>query len=364
MISRLRKYLEEFNYVAVVTGKNSARVSGSFNDVTRILNDLGIEYDLYSEVTPNPWASQADRLAEFLWSNGFDAVIAIGGGSVIDTAKVASVIAVNGGRARDYLYFKKKPRNSLPLFVVNLTHGTGSEVDRYAVLTVDDTREKRGIAILYPKVSIDDPKYTITLSKNQTIYVSLDAFYHSYESSTSIYTSPYTVLHSLEATRYIARYLGRAVANPRDIEARTGLLYASLLAGIAIDISGTHIIHALEHVLSGLNPKLPHGSGLGILGPRSIYYIHKARPSESAKILSTIDPGIKPNPDDASKAMEAVVSFQEENGFNEKLSDYGFSKDDVNTIINMLFNKLSYLYKGTPFNVTEDIVKDIIEYAL
>ncbi len=105
-----------------------------------------------------------------------DLVIAIGGGSVIDTAKVASVVAASGGRVEDYLYFRMKTKRMIPLIAINLTHGTGTEIDRYAVITIDETRGKRGIGIRYPDISFDDPRYTLTLPENQTLYTSLDAF--------------------------------------------------------------------------------------------------------------------------------------------------------------------------------------------
>ncbi|WFO75890.1 iron-containing alcohol dehydrogenase [Desulfurococcaceae archaeon MEX13E-LK6-19] len=364
VVGGLGRFLKGFSRVAIVTGRSSARVSGALGDVVRVLEENNVGYDVYDRVTPNPWASQADDLGEFLWRNGFDAVVAIGGGSVIDTAKVACVIAASGGRAVDYLYWRRRPRGSLPLFAVNLTHGTGSEVDRYAVLTVDENREKRGIAILYPKASVDDPGYTVTLPRDQTVYTTLDAFYHAYEAATSRSSTPYTLLHSVSATENIAGFIERVLRDPRDLDGRSRLLYGSLLAGIAIDMSGTHIIHAIEHALSGLNPKLPHGCGLGILGPRAVYYTHKARPSESAEILKLLDSSIKPDPGDAGKAMKIIEEFQEKIGFTRKLSDYGFGRDDIKTVTGMVLGGLKYLLEGTPFKVDEQIIKDILEHSL
>ncbi len=364
VVRSLERFLKGFSRVAVVTGRSSARVSGALGDVVRVLEENNVVYDVYDRVTPNPWASQADDLGEFLWRSGFDAVVAIGGGSVIDTAKVACVIAASGGRAVDYLYWRRRPRGSLPLFAVNLTHGTGSEVDRYAVLTVDENREKRGIAILYPKASVDDPGYTVTLPRDQTIYTALDAFYHAYEAATSRSSTPYTLLHSVSATKNIAGFIEHVLRDPMDLDGRSRLLYGSLLAGIAIDMSGTHIIHAIEHALSGLNPKLPHGCGLGILGPRAVYYIHKAKPLESTEILRVLDPSIKPDPGDAGKAMKIIEKFQEKIGFTRKLGDYGFGRDDVKTVTAMVLGGLKYLLEGTPFKVDEQIIKDILEYSL
>jgi len=184
-IEKVKDSIKHYSKALIAMGKTSGRVSGAFSDVEKVLRDLGISYIVYDKVTPNPWASQAEELAQIAWSEGVDLIIAIGGGSPIDVAKVASVIALSGGRVKDYAQGVRKPLRSLPLVAINLTHGTGTEVDRYAVVTLDDSREKHGLSIKYPEISIDDPRYTITLDKKQTIYTSLDAFYHSYEAITS-----------------------------------------------------------------------------------------------------------------------------------------------------------------------------------
>ncbi len=363
-IDKLAKYVKSYNNIAIVTGKRSAKLSGALNDLLKILSDYNISYKIYDIVTPNPWASQADELAKLFIEEKHDAVVAIGGGSVIDAAKVASVIALSGGKAVDYLYRRIKPNKMLPLYAINLTHGTGTEIDRYAVLTVNENKEKRGISIRYNDISIDDPKYTLTLPKNQALYTTLDSFYHSYEAITSIDSMPFSDQLSMHAISLINKWLEKALDRPRDIEARYWLLYASMIAGMAIDMSSTHVIHALEHVLSSLNPKLPHGCGLAIIGPQLIKYIHKAVPEASAYALRIIDPSIKPLSEYSSYASRAVIKFQERHGFDKKLSDYGFSRRDIDDIVKMLFNGLRYLAESTPFNIREDIIREVIVECL
>jgi alcohol dehydrogenase len=349
--------------VVVVTGKSSARISGALSDAEKILREFGVSYTVYDNISPNPWASQVEDLARVIWSEGADAVIAIGGGSIIDAAKVASVIALSGGSVKDYVR-GRRPKRGLPLLAVNLTHGTGTEVDRYAVITLDGEKEKHGLSPKYPEVSVDDPKYTLTLDKRQTIYTSLDAFYHSYEATTSKVRTLFVESMAREAVSFIARYLPELVSNLRSLELREKLLYASMLAGIAIDSGSTHIIHAIEHALSGLQPKLAHACGLALLGPRATYYTHKAVPESSASILRLLDQSIKPIPDDAEKAMKAVEKFQSEVGFDERLGDYGFTERDLDIIAEYAIKRLSYLHTNTPFPVTEEIVKDIVKSAL
>jgi len=364
-IKHLLEHVKGYEYAIIVTGRSSAKVSGALNDVVKILNKANVEYEVFDKVTPNPWASQADELAKAIWESGADLVIAIGGGSVIDTAKVSSVMAASGGKAVDYLYKRRKPKYMVPLIAVNITHGTGTEVDRYAVLTVDGTYEKRGIPIRYPNVSFDNPKYLLTLPKNQTLYTSLDAFYHVYEAVTAkTLGSPFVDMVSLETVGLIKTWLPKALSNLSNIRARYWLHYASMLAGIAIDASSTHIVHAIEHALSGINPKLPHGCGLGIIGARSAYYIHKAKPKESALLLRKLNPRIKPYTEYAKEAEETIREFQKNLGFEEKLSNYGFSEKDAEEIVGLLFNELKYLWDESPLNLTAYIVKDIIKEGL
>ncbi|RLF06622.1 MAG: alcohol dehydrogenase [Thermoprotei archaeon] len=354
-LSELEGELSRYGRVIIATGRRSAKVSGALEEVTRLLTKHGVEYEVFSEITPNPWTSQADKLAYKVWSTGAEAVIAIGGGSVIDTAKVAAIIAVSGGRAHDYLYGERKGHGHLPVYAINLTHGTGTEVDRYSVLTDDETREKRGMISIYPKSSVDDPRYTLTLPRRHVIYTSLDAFYHAYEASTQRNASPLVLMLSSEAVRLVRSWLPKALTNPNDIEARYWLLYASMLAGIAIDLAGTNVVHTIEHILSGINPQLAHGCGLGIVGPRSAYYIHRASPEASALLLRHLDPSIKPVPGDAEKAEVAIREFQKSVEFEEKLSDYGFARDDLPAIARKA---------AGPLGITAKEVRDILERSL
>jgi len=150
-VENLKNYINGYEHVTIVTGKSSAKLSGALKDVEFILKDFNVSYNVFDKIESNPTVECADELAYEIWENSSDAVIAIGGGSVIDTAKVASVIALSGGSAREYLR-KNKVKRALPLYAVNLTHGTGSEIDRFTVLT--DGNEKIIISIRYPTASI------------------------------------------------------------------------------------------------------------------------------------------------------------------------------------------------------------------
>jgi len=362
-IADLEAWVRGKQIIGLVMSRSAAKTSGALQEVLETLTTHNIVYVPFNDVTPNPSASQAISCAELFRKERVDSIIAIGGGSVIDVGKTVSLL-INSSLSPSDLVKGVRAEKATPLATVNLTHGTGSEIDRYAVLTFEETGEKRGFTARYPEVSIDDPRFALTLPRDQTLFTSLDAFYHAYESATSSHTNMFVQTLSSEAAEIIATNLPETLENLRSIEHRSRLLYASMIAGISIDMALTHLNHALEHAFSGLNPNLPHGEGLAILGPRIIYHVHKAVPEDSAVILKHLDPSIRPVAEDAGKAYTAVKEFQRRLGLERRLSDYGFGPDDIPSIIRYTMKMIKERYKSTPLIINEDIIKDIILDAL
>lgn len=362
----LSQVVREINTVLIVTSRSAARVSGALDDVIKVLVENNIDYTIYDKVSPNPSTGIVDDIVNYMKTNRAQCFIAIGGGSVIDTSKAASLLIGTGISTRELILGTRPIFKGLRLIVINLTHGTGSEVNKFAVLTIDGTIEKRGFIARYPDVSFDDPIYTVTLSKEQTLYTTLDAFYHAYEASTSKRTNILVQSLAEKATEIITRYLFKALEKPHDLEARTMLQFASMLAGMCIDIAGgSHLNHALEHGFSGYNPGLPHGAGLAITGPFVIYYTHKAVPEISAKLLKHIDPGIRPISEDADRAMKAVLDFQEKHGFNKRLRDYGIDEQDLRPILDFVERTIIERFVfNIPFPFTRDLLEDIAKRAI
>jgi len=205
VIGNLKKHLKNHKKLLIVSGKRSADVSGAFPELKKILDEQGIEYVRYTNVKPNPTDDVVEAIKQVYLVENCDGIVAIGGGSPIDSAKAARVLIAGDGSIEEYLYgLRKPPAQQPPLYVINLTHGTGTEIDRYSVITITETREKIGFGPGYPTASIDDPRYLLTLPVNQTRYTALDAFAHAVESSTSSLSSPYSRLLSREAIGLIA----------------------------------------------------------------------------------------------------------------------------------------------------------------
>ena len=332
----LRNYVKEFKRVVIVAGRSGARASGALKDVESMLGELGIQYVVYDRVVSNPPSSLAEDLAQAIRSFGGEAIIAVGGGSVIDTAKVAAAIVANGGSALDYLYGRRKASSCLPLFAINLTHGTGSEVNRYANMTDVTRGDKLGNEVCYPRASFDDPRYTLTMPKEQVLCTSFDALYHAYESATTIGSSPLVMALALEVVRRIRENLPIAAERPADEAARYWLMYAAMLGGVAIDLSPTNIIHQVENILSGLAPSLPHGCGLAIIGPLLAPLVHQASPEASTALLRVLDPNLSDvTPEGVGKVL---AKFEESVGFSKRLSDYGIGRDVLRDAVRRAFS--------------------------
>ncbi|MGC8969271.1 MAG: iron-containing alcohol dehydrogenase [Conexivisphaera sp.] len=335
VLRHLRGELDGVRKVVVVTGRTAARASGALADLESLLTEAGVERAIYDRVAPNPPSAQAEDVARIVKSERAGAIIAVGGGSAIDVSKVASAIAVGGGSAIDYIYGRARASPSIPVYAVNLTHGTGSEANRYANLTDIATGDKIGGEVVYPRASFDDPKYTLTMPREQILCTSFDALYHAYESATTAGSPPLAQDISEVVARNVVRSLPLAAREPSSIEHRYWLMYAAMLAGVAIDISPTNLIHAVENFLSGLRPTLPHGCGLAIIGPTLARIVHTASPAQSTRMLRAIDPGFDGTPEGATKVLS---SFQESVGFARTLGDYGVDEDLLSTAVRRAFS--------------------------
>ncbi|AFK87091.1 MULTISPECIES: iron-containing alcohol dehydrogenase [Thermoanaerobacterium] len=352
------------NNVIFITGKGSYKTSGAWDVVRPVLEELDLKYSLYDKVGPNPTVDMIDEAAKIGRESGAKAVIGIGGGSPIDTAKsVAVLLKYTDKNARELYKQKFIPDDAVPIIAINLTHGTGTEVDRFAVATIPEKNYKPAIAYdcLYPMFAIDDPSLMTKLDKKQTIAVTVDALNHITEAATTLVASPYSILTAKETVRLIVRYLPAAVNDPLNIVARYYLLYASALAGISFDNGLLHLTHALEHPLSAVKPEIAHGLGLGAILPAVIKAIYPATAEVLADVYSPIVPGLKGLPVEAEYVAEKVQEWLFSVGCIQKLSDFGFTKDDIPNLVKLAKTtpSLDGLLSIAPVEATESVIEKI-----
>ena len=352
-----------------VTGGRSYKLTGAWDHVQAACAKHGIDLVLYDKVTPNPTTDSIDEATKLGREAGVQAVIAIGGGSPIDAGKSAAILLANPGKTGEQLYTGEfAPESALPIVAINLTHGTGSEMNRFAVATVTSLDYKPVIAFdcIYPLFSIDDPALMTKLSANQTRYVSVDAVNHVIEAATAVTANPLSILLAKETIRLVAKYLPKALENPEDLRARYCLAYAAMMAGTAFDNGLLHFTHALEHPLSAVKPDLAHGLGLAMIVPAVVETCYPAKAQVLAEILEPIVPGLAGAPDEAHKAAKGLEQWLASVGVSQKLTDGGFTENDIERLCDLAEQtpSLGLLLSVAPVKATRAAIETIYRNSL
>ena len=355
--------------VIVMSGKNAYKATGAWDVVEKALKENEIGYVNYDQVTPNPTTVHVNDAVKLAKDFGAKAVLAIGGGSPTDAGKSVAILLEYPDKTAEELYeFTFTPNKAVPIISINLTHGTGTETNRFAVVTNLEKDFKPAIAYdcIYPMYAIDDPQLMTKLSPKQTRYVSIDAVNHVVEAATSLVASPYSIMLAKEVIRLVSTYLPKALANPEDLEARYFLAYAAMMAGVSFDNGLLHYTHALEHPLSAVKPDLSHGLGLAILLPAVVKTIYKEKAATLADILAPIVPGLTGDATEAEKAANGVYAWLKSVDVPEKLTDMGFSAEDVDKLTELAFTtpSLDGLINIGPSGNSREVVRKIYQDSL
>ena len=355
--------------VIVMSGKHAYKSTGAWDVVEAALKENGIGYINFDQVTPNPNTHHVNDATKMAREFGAKAVISIGGGSPTDAGKSVAILLEYPDKNADDIYeFKFTPTKAAPVISINLTHGTGSETNRFAVVTNLEKNFKPAIAYdcIYPTYAIDDPQLMTKLSPKQTRYVSIDAVNHVVEAATSTVASPYSITLAKQVVELVAKYLPKAIANPEDLEARYFLCYAAMMGGVSFDNGLLHYTHALEHPLSAVKPDLSHGLGLAILLPAVVKTIYKDKAATLADVLAPIVPGLKGDASEADKAADGVYAWLKSVDVPEKLEDMGFKAEDVDKLTDLVFTtpSLEGLINIGPSGNSREVVRRIYEDSL
>lgn len=353
--------------VIVMSGRNAYKATGAWDVVEKALKENNIGYVNFDKVTPNPTTHHVDEATALAKEFGAKAVISIGGGSPTDAGKsVAILLEYPDKTASDIYEFKFTPEKAAPIVSINLTHGTGTETNRFAVVTIPEKNYKPAIAYdcIYPMFAIDDPALMVKLSEKQTRYVSIDAINHVVEAATSKVASPYTISLAREVIELVATYLPDAIVNPNDLNARYYLAYAAMMAGVCFDNGLLHYTHALEHPLSAVKPDLSHGLGLAMLLPAVIKAMYNDKKDVLDYILAPLVTRNE-NPTALTVAQD-VQTWLGSVGVKEKLVDEGFTKDDIQKLTNLTFEtpSLAGLLAIAPSGNSKEIVETIYTDSL
>ncbi|PSJ45831.1 iron-containing alcohol dehydrogenase [Zobellella taiwanensis] len=261
----LKPYVQEKLLVVTDQGLIDA---GALNGFFASLEQAGVNYHVYQDVQPNPAVEVIEDAVAVLKRTGCDAIVGVGGGSSIDTAKAVAAMATNPGSILDYEGYDRLVNAPMPLFAIPTTSGTGSECTASTVVTNPANKFKTAIIspLLFPKLAILDAELTLKLPPAITASTGMDALTHAIESYVSKQANPISRALAIQAIIMIAQNLKKAYFVGTDAEARDNMLVASFLAGLAFSQSKLGNVHAISHTFGGIF-NIPHGVANAALLP-------------------------------------------------------------------------------------------------
>lgn len=350
-----------FHKALLVTDKDliKAGVAGKIEEVL-IKNE--VPYEIYDDIKPNPTIGNVQHGVSVYQMSGSDFIIAVGGGSVIDTSKGIAVIA-NNPENLDVISLEgpdKSKNMAVPIIAVPTTAGTGSETTMDYVIT--NTLEKRKMACMDSKVvpvaAILDTEIMASLPIKLTAATAMDALTHAVESFLAKGAFSFSEMLSLKAVSLIADNFLKVLEKPDDFEVRKELAIAQYMAGMSFTNVGLGIVHSMAHPLSAFYD-IPHGVANALILPNVLEFNAKACPEKMIELAAAFDKNFDKKADSEKAAdlcVDTIRKFNTAAGLPQKLIEIGVKAEDINDLSESAFSDVSTL--DNPVDVTvEDIKK-------
>ena len=351
--------------VLLVYGRNSIKKIGLYDDIIKLFDESSIEVFELSGIVPNPRIDKVREGVKIVKDNDVDFILAVGGGSTIDTAKLIAVGAKSSADPWDIVIGEEKPSDSIAIGSILTLAATGSEMNTGSVITNEETGQKLGWGseLVRPKFAIMNPEYTYSVNSYHTAAGTSDIMSHTMENYFTLNDGAYLNDRFAEGIlKTCIKYGPRAMEDGEDYEARTNLMWANswainglISAGKATDWS----VHAMEHELSALRD-ITHGVGLAILTPYWLEYCldeeHSLKIAEFGYNVFGI--GKTDNPiEDGKKSIESLREFFTSLGINQRLRDEGFEEKDLPIMAkNCIKNKRKSQIDGFKTLKEEDVL--------
>ena len=337
--------------------------------IASLLSDK--ETAFYFEVKPNPRDNDINNGT--LLAKDCDLIIAVGGGSAIDTAKAINVVATNGGKAWDYVKRANYvPREitvkPLPLIAVPTTAGTGTEATRYSVITNSVTHAKGTIKTddNFPVHAYVDAELMVSVPPVTTALTGIDAFAHCFEAYIGTKATTISEMFSMQGMELFAKYIRRAVKDGTDLEAREGMALCSSLGGLSISHSATTLPHGIGQALSGVTDA-PHGGSIAVCMPEVVRWTMPEGKEKFAKTACLFDPSLSSKTvDEQAEALPSILEdlFLELIGRRLTMRDYGLTEETVKDVIAMAMNNYHGDVSRHPRVADEKDLDEIIRKCL
>lgn len=342
----------------IVSGKVMEKV-GNVAKVTSVLDDLGIRYAIYTEITGEPTDTMIDGGLEVYKKEGCDFLIGFGGGSPLDSMKAIAALVTNPGKIPDYMG-KVITRPVPPMIAIPTTAGTGSEATWFTIIT-DSQKDIKMLLkgpVLMPDVAIVDYRFTLTSPKSVTAAPGLDALTHAIEGYTSRKAQPMTDTFAVSAVKRIFKYLPVAYADGSNEEAREQMSLAALEAGIVINNSSVTIVHGMSRPIGALF-HVPHGMSNAMLLKACFTFALDGAYGKFADLGRAIEVADGSDSDEAAaeKFLDAVIDICKVCEI-PTLEEYGIDKEKFFAFIDKMADDA--LASGSPGNTMKEVSKDDI----
>ncbi|MBR7927377.1 iron-containing alcohol dehydrogenase [Aerococcaceae bacterium zg-ZUI334] len=331
-VNEIGGYVKDLGYQkALLVTDKFIESSDILPKVTAPLKEANIEFVIYSDVDPNPTCKNVTDGLAVLKEEGCDFIISLGGGSPQDCASCISVMATNGGKPQDYEGLHKSTEKGLPVVAINTTAGTSAEITINYVITDEERKvkmvmvDKNSLAL----ISVNDPELMISKPAALTAATGMDAMTHAVEALVTPGAYGVTKKLSMGAIELIKEFLPRAVKDGSDIEARTGMVDAIFLGGMAFNNAGLGYVHSMAHQLGAVYD-LPHGVCCAMLLPIIERENAKRVPAafrDVAKALG-LNPEGKSDEECAAYAISEIEKLSETVGIPKKLTEFGIKEEE------------------------------------
>lgn len=354
---------------AMIVSDPAVAAAGITDRLREVIEHEGISCEVYASVRVEPSLESMQEAADFAKEGDFDGFVGVGGGSCLDTAKVANLVASHPAPVMDYIFppigAGKKPSSPLkPLLAVPTTAGTGSEATAIAVMDLPELKTKAAISHRYlrPTHGIVDPELTLSMPEEVTAASGLDVVCHAVESFTAKPydtrpapetpdhrppfqgSNPVADLWAATALEYGGEYLRRAVNDPEDLEARGAMMLAASIAGIGFGSAGTAIPHACAYPIASLKhvyqvsgypegePFVPHGYAVISTAPAAFRFTYPEAPEKHRRAAELLSGKSLPNADE-NTLPEVLVKLMRDVNIPRGLRDFGYDEDDIDGLV-------------------------------
>ena len=340
---------------------------GVADKVLNVLKEAGIPYEIFSDIKPNPTVANVKAGVKAFAESGADFILAIGGGSSIDTSKAIGIIT-NNPEFSDVVSLEgvvDTKKKAVPIIALPTTAGTAAEVTINYVIT-DEKNEKKMVCVDpndIPAIAIIDAELMYTLPKSLTAATGLDALTHAIEGLITKGAWEMSDMFEIKAIEMINRYLETAVNEPQNPEARNGMAVAQYIAGMAFSNVGLGVVHGMAHPLGAIFD-IPHGVANALLLPTIMEFNAPAALDKYvtiAKAMNVYKDGMSKE-EAAQAAVDAVKSLAVRVGIPQHLSELGIKESDLPKLADSAIADVCT--PGNPREVTRDIILDLYRKVL